>query len=370
MVCKSCGNELRSNEKFCTVCGTYNDPDEELEENSYDTDIEEFQLKGKSKDKKKKDKKEKEKQKKIIEEAEELIEKEDIHQIEDPYVAAYIGEDYKWVAERPFNIYALLLSWMYFLYRKLYLIGITGLAITGVIIKLLPIIIVPYIVLSMVFSGLFFNKIYLHIVEKRVSKIQRNTEGLGAFEITSICKKKGGVNVFIPLLIFFVFLVIMLSNYINISWNPTSPNFWDENSNNQANCRSMGKRIYDSLDDYGVEGELVELGCEITNNQIKTYNIYLKLSQNGNTKYVYFQNNKDGYFEVKGNTDMIAELETLQSDYGLAENYREFLTTSKELSNKFSSLKDDAEYENKLINQDDDQKEKTHFIFTRDEILN
>ena len=28
MVCKNCGEQLKSGEKFCTVCGYYNDPDD------------------------------------------------------------------------------------------------------------------------------------------------------------------------------------------------------------------------------------------------------------------------------------------------------------------------------------------------------
>ena len=365
-VCKNCGNELKATEKFCTVCGTYFDIEEELGDKPEE---EEFDKK-----KKKKEKKEMKLNMDVeLDQEEEPLPEVDIDteytSREDPYVEAYIGEDYKWVTQRPFNIYALLLSWMYFLYRKLYLIGIIGLAITGIIIKLFPMIIVPYIVLSMVFSGLFFNKIYLRMVEKKVKKIERNASGLGSFEIESKCKRKGGVNVLLPLFIFFLFLVIMLLNYVKISWNPASPNFWDENSTNQANCKALGKRVYGSLSDYGIDGDLQELACEITTSPTKSYSVYLKLSSGESVKYVLFQTNQDGYFEVKGNTDKITELETLQKEYGLASNYQEFLTTSRELSNKFASLKDDAAYEDQLISQDKDQKEKTHFIFTKDDIL-
>ena len=31
MVCSNCGNTLKENEKFCTLCGTYNDPSNSLE---------------------------------------------------------------------------------------------------------------------------------------------------------------------------------------------------------------------------------------------------------------------------------------------------------------------------------------------------
>lgn len=356
MVCKNCGNRLKNNEKFCTICGTYNDLDSaslESDElgnvNENYEEFGEFQLKKKAKKSTKKE---------VVEYA----------PGEDPLMAAYIGEDYKWVAERPFNIYALLLSWMYFLYRKLYLIGIIGLIVTGVILKFAPIIIAPYIVLSMVFSGLFFNKIYLDAVEKRVNKIQNNAKGLDDLE--KICKKKGGVNVFLPLLIFFLFLVGMLLSYINIDYQQKEPNFWNENSSNKANCKSMGKQVYSTLSSYNIEGDIEEFACVIEKGSYKTYNLYFKLINKATYQYLYFKNDSEGYFIIQGNTDLIDELEALQEEYGLAESDEDFLLTSKELSNQYSSIKDDSEYEDRLIREKSDTREKLHFVFTKDDILN
>lgn len=360
MVCKNCGNQLRENEKFCTICGTYNDPsdvdntpskkktpEDEMENNNY-SEFEEFS-----------------KQPKTVSKKKTVVEEYSIKG--DPYIAAYIGEDYKWVVERPFNIYALLLSWIYFLYRKVYLIGIIGLIITGLIIKYVPIIIIPYIVLSMVGSGLFFNKIYLDIVESRVQKIE--SKARTSAEIEAICKKKGGVNVFIPLLIFFVFLVIMLLSYININTGGEESKFWSENSSNQANCLSMGKKIYKNLDSSLVGGNLEELACEITVTSYNTYNIYIKLNKDGNYRYLYFQNDQDGHINLKGNTDYIATLENTEKQYGLSDSDKDLLTTSRELSNKFASIKDDSDYEDNQIFKNTDTKAKTHYVFTKDDIL-
>ena len=360
MVCKNCGNSLREGEKFCTNCGTYNDPDDvEMEDNSY-TSIDEFSTQAKIKPKKEKKKKEK-KPKTVVEE---------YNPNEDPLVAAYVGEDYKWVVQRPFNIYALLLSWIYFLYRKLYLIGILGLVLLGLIIKLLPIILIPYIVLSMVFSGLFFNKIYLDIVEKKVQKIESNSKALDNVE--EICKKKGGVNVWLPLLIFFIFLVIMLASYVNIgAFNPTvTGRYASENSTNLANCKSLCKQIYRGLDDKQKTGILEEMSCEIELKTPKIYNIYIKINSGSKFRYLYYKNDATGYYNLSGDTDNIEMLEDTLKTYGLSDGDKEFLAASKELDKRMQKIQEESEYEDKLIKKNAASQEKLHYVFTKDDILN
>lgn len=364
MVCKNCGEQLRTNEKFCTVCGYYND----FDDNSLEAD--EVGLLGK-----KKKKKQKEKKVNSLEEYEDLQFKEEeqapvFFSHEDHFLSTYIGEDYKWIVQRPFNIYALLLSWMYFLYRKLYLIGILGLVVTATILKYIPIIIVPYIVFSMVGSGLFFNKIYLALSEKKVHNIQTSSEGLDNYTIEEKCRKKGGVNVIVPLFIFLIFLAVTFFWILDFQYNDEKPNFWRENNENQANCKSMVKQAYTISKNYKIEGELEEAICEIEEGDFKKYNIYLKVDNKAQYQYLYFKNESEGYFTLKGNTTIIKELEATQKDFGLSEADKDFLTTSKDLSNKFSSLKDDSNYEDKLIAQNKDSQEKAHYVFTKDDILN
>lgn len=381
MRCKNCGNELKSTEKFCTLCGNYVD-DEDLPSNSLEDDRlgkmtkkqmkhekvfdqepvpEEEPVEEKKKDKKKKEQK--------IEIPDDIAIEEEDNRITDPNMAAFIGEDYKWVAERPFNIYALLLSWIYFLYRKLYLIGIIGLIVTGIILVWIPAIIVPYVILSMVFSGMFFNRIYLLFVERKVTKIEQTESDSGEFGVEERCKKKGGVNVWMALLIFLVFLVIVLSQFVHIQYNGKISKYWGETSSNQANCKTFGKRISTSFTDYGISGELQELVCEITTTPKKTYNIYVRIIQDGKTEYMYFKPDDDGYFRVEADTTKIPELETLQKDYGLTQYYQDMLTMSKELASKFDSMKEESEYEDKLMEKGKDKQAKTHFVFTKDDIF-
>ena len=363
MKCKNCGNDLRAGERFCTNCGTYNDPSEveekpskkkgltpedEMEDNSF-SEFNEFSPTTNKKSK--------------VKESTDI----DYSVKGDPFIAAYIGEDYKWVVERPFNIYALIFSWMYFLYRKLYIIGIVGLVITGIILKFIPIIIVPYIILSMVGSGVLFNKIYLDIIETKVHKLEQKTTS--ADQLESLCKKKGGVNVFIPLLIFFVFIIIMLLSYINVNIGNDTSKYWSENGTNNANCKAMGKNLYKNLSESVQGGTLEELACEIDLGEKKIYNVYLKLNKEGTYRYLYFQSDTEGFFNLKGNTDFVENLENTEKQYGLTESDKELLIVSKELSNKFSAIKDDSDYEDELINKGKDTKEKTHYVFTRDDIF-
>lgn len=349
MVCKNCGNQLRNNEKFCTICGCYNDLDASLE-----SDATEEEIAPKTEPPVEKPKKVK---KEVVE----------YNPDEDPLMGSYIGEDYKWIVKRPFNIYALLLSWIYFLYRKLYIIGIIGLLVTGIILRFAQIVIVPYIVLSMVFCGLFFNKIYLDIVEKRVDKLERNAKE--GENLEALCKKKGGVNVFFPLLIFFFFLAAVILSFYSFNWNTKTSKFWSENGTNEANCRSLGRQVYNSLDVYKVEGELRELACVIEVVGVKRYNMYMLLNNKGKSLYLYFESDDQDYFLMKGNTDLIDELEKNKKEYGLSDSDEELLQNSKALKDKFSSIKDDASYEDKLIKDGKDTKEKLHYVFTKDDIF-
>ena len=350
MVCKNCGEKLRSNEKFCTVCGYYNDDEGDLLENKEQEKKQEFK-------------------EEIAPEAEEIEETENQEPNEN-LMEVYIGEDYKWVMEKPFNIYALLFSWMYFLYRKLYLTGIIGLVITGIILEYVPAIVIPYIVLSMVGSGIFFNKLYIKIVERKVKAIEKDSLGLDSETIERKCKRRGGVTVIIPLVILFAFLIVLIYLKMDVKITDENQRYWKENGENKANCKSMSRQAYNALGSNNVPGTIEEAVCSIELSDRKSYNIYLKVSDKAQYQYILFTNEVEGYLEMKGNTEEIKELEASKEVYGLSTEYEEFLQTSKELASKYESLKDDAEYEDKQIKANANTREKTHFVFTKDDILN
>lgn len=408
MVCKSCGKTLRSGEKFCTVCGCYNDFDEEqdiedgtkeelekqLEEDEKKKEkerereekelLKEEKRKEKEREKEERDKARKEERKaeEGIVETEEVVEftikkenkekqsKEDdildnLSNEERP-LAIFIGEDYKWIAQRPFNVFAMLFSWVYFLYRKVYLIGIIGLLITGIIIRFIPILTIPFIVISMLGIGFAFNKIYLSIAEKRVSKILDVYSDKYTYE--KILRKKGGVNVVLALLIFLVFIGLVFLSYFNFGTIKKASKYSSENSDNIANCLSIGRQVYQSLEVYQVEGTLKEAACEVITSVEKQFRIYFVLTNDNVESYVLFETG-NGLVSMKGNTAMIEKLESVKKQNGLAASDEEFLKESYQVRNNYQQTITDAKREDDLIRKNKDTKEKTHYLLTIDDII-
>ena len=374
MVCKKCGRKLKRSEKFCTECGYYNDDDdfsleddalEDVDEDSdviiVDEDSEEYE------DYDEDDKKEREKKSKVKKEKKKReVSLDDV----DSLMELYIGEDYKWICERPFNIYALIFSWMYFLYRKLYLIGTLGLVLTGLVLNYLMSFIVPYIVLVMVLSGIFFNKIYLFVVRRRITSIIKKLDANDEYNIEEKCRKRGGVSVFGALVVFVIFLAIMLLSFIDgVGLPQEEPKYWEVNSRNLANCKSIVRQTYQILKDNKIDGELEEGICEVHVGDSKTYDTYLMLKSGSVYQYYYFMN-EGKYFTLKGNTETLEYLEKEKEKGTISEEEEQMLSLTKNLSSKFTSLKKDASYEDNLIQEGLDTGEKTHYVFTKDDILN
>ena len=173
MKCKNCGKRIKKNELFCSSCGYYNGDatavswDEEAdlleEEKEKEQRVEEQIEKVEEKEEiyiPEKEKKRK-KLKKEKEEEEFVYENEDL--LED-----FIGEDYKTIKTKPFNIWACLLSWVYFVYRKLFIIGGIGLLLTALIIIFLRKLLIVYMILVMIGCGFAFNPIYIIIAKKKI----------------------------------------------------------------------------------------------------------------------------------------------------------------------------------------------------------
>ena len=371
MRCASCGKKLRKNEKFCTVCGFYNDEKEKsLENDDFLEDYESYEELGDLDDESD------EEQSSLLNN----INNSDDNNIndysleeggerlrsfkDDRFVEAYIGEDYKWIMKRPFNIYALLLSWMYFIYRKLYIIGILGLALSGIILRFAPSLIIPYIIISMIGSGILFNKIYIKQIEKRVNKIIDENNMTDNFTVEEICKKKGGVNVIIALIIFFIFLCITILSYISINESEENPKFWEEDSTNKANCIKITKNAKTIMEDNDLSGEITEAICEVKE---KKYDIYLKVKKDNAEEILYFKDEGD-VLTLLGNTENIEELEKRQEDDNLKEEEKEFLEVSQNLNKKYKTMESDAKREDQLVENRQNTKEKKEFIITNEEI--
>ena len=221
MKCEKCGKKLRKNEKFCTVCGYYNDEKDDLSPDEWDDgDYDLLSEEQNNENGQEINTVENSEEKKTISYS---FEKE-------RDLEAYIGEDYKMIKKSPFNIYAFLLNWMYVLYRKLYITGIIGLSIALLIALFYTRFILYYLIGSMVILGFIFNPYYIFIIKQRIKRLEIKYEGSDAYTFTEICEEKGGVNGTIALIIYFIFLVIIFFCLVRVNYNKDhNTKFWKEN---------------------------------------------------------------------------------------------------------------------------------------------
>jgi hypothetical protein len=366
MRCKKCGKRLKENEKFCTICGYYNDgkddndwnnePEEEMdllndeektEQEQINESVEEFSLKADSSGTK----------------SDEFFYKNE------KFLEAYIGEDYKLIKKNWFNIYAFILNWMYILYRKMYITGILGLVITGIVLLKFQSIFLIYVVICMCALGLSFNKIYILTSKYKVERLLKKYEGSDEFTLESICQKKGGVNYVYALIIYFSFLVVIFFNLVTISYNKNhNTKFFEENSENEATCISLVKTAYKTFDTNKITGTVEEATCKIKNASVKSYSIYIKITNNGKTNYVYFQTEND-YLVYKYNTENITELQNKSADGTITDTEKTTLSEMKSTSSTYTSITNSATAEDKLINSKKNTEEKLNYVITQEEIL-
>ena len=382
MKCPKCGEKLKPQEKICTVCGYVNEnientleldsfvEEEQEEDNDLFSSESGFEL-GQN-DNENNDLIE------VINTQEEnninnnyqkpKKEKKITNFKDDRYIEAYIGEDYKWVMVRPINIYALLLSWVYFLYRKLYIIGIIGLIITGIVYRLYQEYLIIYIVIVMLSSSVLFNPIYKTVVKIRVNKIKKKYSDQDEFYIEDICRKKGGVSTIKALIIFFIFLVVMIRTYYSFHINTENTKFWEENSMNLANCKSLGKSAYKLYQDSNKTGTFEEAVCNVKTTKPISFDIYMKIRDNNQYKYVLFKN-KNNILIAEG---MDIDIETLQikkQQYNLTQEEQEQLDKILEIQNNYKRIFEKSKEEEKLIKNKQNTSERTNYLLTKNDIL-
>jgi len=373
MRCNNCGKKVKDDEIICPDCGNYIVQEDEWSEGRRPK-IQHAEENPKEYYEAAKKEKPNEKVKEIrIKDASGTRKNQFFYENED-LLEAYIGEDYKLIKKSPFNIWAFLFNWIYFLYRKLYITGIIGLAISYFFIiyfRNYKYILIYVGVVSLLLS-LIFSKYYIFVAKKRVEKIKKYAEECAEddkFAIARICKKKGGVNVLRALLIYLVFLIVLFLSLFPISINKShNSKFWEENSENLANCTAILRVAYENVLSEKNLGSAEEAICKVLKKSPKEYEIYIKTKYNANTYYSYYAT-EDGYISLKNRTvemedlelkringtiteveeSLLAELETIQK------NYQEFYETSKE--------------EDKLILKKKNKEEKLNYIFTKEEII-
>lgn len=392
MICKKCGKEIDNDSRYCTACGYYDDSIEDIlndeeydyveevdeedfaykdqsDDEEYTEEYEEADFKEEKENKKTEDnfsKKEK-KKKSFFQYDEEEIESYGFKN--DRFIEFFIGEDYKWIIKRKINIYALLLSWIYFLYRKMYIIGTIGLIITGIVVRLFPKFLIVYVPVVMILCGLLFNPIYKFFTNARIDSIKRRNPDADDYELEQLCQKYGGVNVINPLIIFLIFMLIMIRTYYSFHINNENKKFWNENSENKANCQSIAVTYYNALKEEKIDGNLVDTVCsiEIKNNK-KDYNIYMKTEKEKKYRYISFKKTNDS-IEVEGIKGDLDELQEKHLKNTLTEEEEQTYTKLNNIKNKYNEIYNKSLNEDELIKTRKNKSEKLNYIFKKDDII-
>ena len=390
MKCVKCGKRLKNNEKFCTYCGYYNDTKNDanwneetsdenlLEENWYDDEqevndeedtVELEPVKKEKKKKRKEEKPKKEKPKKVKEEkVKEIKIKEDniVYDQNEKYIEAYIGEDYKIIKKRPFNIWAFLLNWMYLLYRKLYITGAIGLMITTFVAFFLTKYFLIYLLVVVILLGFGFNPCYIFIVKRKVNKILEDYEGTDSFSLEKMCSEFGGVNVPIALIIYLTFLIVIVICILKPTINQThNTKFWKENSENKANCTSMIKLVYE--EEKSNYNKIEEAICKI-NKSNDEYEFYVKADKDGKIIYVYYKTEKE-YLVYQTNTELLDRLEEKKKMQEITQEEENYMQSAKALITNYENSYNKSKEEDKLIKAKKDKTEKINFIFDHEEMI-
>ncbi len=199
MMCLRCGNEIKDNEQICSKCG-YNKNSSPNNDNKFATNnigvLNTNPI----------DKEESERRLTIQKQFDELVE-------------IYIGSMYYNFKKGSFSWCAFFFGPLYFLYRKLYAVGIFIIILNGIISTIFR---NNYLLLSIVqlvfaiFQGVVFKKLYFNECVERIAKIKQKNEDKGFNQLTEIVRLKGGVNKLVLVIAVLFYLIVFISMLILI----------------------------------------------------------------------------------------------------------------------------------------------------------
>ena len=167
------------------------------------------------------------------------------------------------------------------------------------------------------------------------------------------------------LIIYFIFLVVIVLSIVKPSFEvQRNSAFWKENSENEANCTSLVKLIYQETK---TNQKIDEALCKI-NKTNKNYDVYLKTSKDDKVIYVYYTTEKD-YIVYKNSTDSIDSFIKKQEENKLTPEETTNLNDMKLIISNYESIRNKSLEEDKLIEANKNKEEKLNYIFKREEII-
>ena len=345
MECRKCGKILSEQEKFCTYCGYYNDP------NEIDENLTQVELKSKTSE--------------ILNEHNKNLKEEfeDKSKFKIKCLKTFLANDYNNVITGSFNIYALIFSWIYFIYKKMYLIGITGLIIAGVLLLFEKIILIIYAVISMIISGLLFNKIYKWKAEKTITKILKKNNNPS--QILKKVKQAGKENILMTLIIYFIFLMLLIFMYLKLGNDfGIMDKYWRENSNNKASCLSMIQTAKLQSNN-NLSATLIEAGCVVVDSNSEQFEIYLNFDTTNQIIIEKYKIENDKMYFI-GNTELLIEYENRGNNLNDSEikYYQDML----EIKHTYTKIIQNSTQEESLIKNNSNITPRKYFILKKEEI--
>ena len=138
-------------------------------------------------------------------------------------IRAYIGPKAdkmydKTVRGRGINIFAIIFTYFYMIYRKMYLQAIGAYVLVTIVVSVIPDILPLSNMMTTWFNGIctflpgfFFYPLYRRHVRKKIDQIKKTTPGLNYNKLVAVSEVEGGTNILVTSIFAIIYLVFMIS---------------------------------------------------------------------------------------------------------------------------------------------------------------
>lgn len=155
--------------------------------------------------------------------------------MEDILVKKFIGKNADVIYDKmekrgSFNVFCMLFSFFYFLYRKMYLIGLISFLIQSLIANYVKNILVS--IVCMVILGFIFYPLYKFHIIRKINKIKE--KATTEEEINNMCTKRGGTSIIAAIIVPLILIIILIASFGMIILD-SATNVINNQNNNDSN---------------------------------------------------------------------------------------------------------------------------------------
>lgn len=156
--------------------------------------------------------------------------------MEDILVKKFIGKNADVIYDKmekkgSFNVFCMLFSFFYFLYRKMYLIGLISFLIQSIIANYVKNIFVS--IICMVIWGFIFYPLYKFHITRKINKIKE--KATTEEEINNMCIKKGGTSIIAAIIVPLILIIILIASLGMKILDSANDVINNQNTNNDSN---------------------------------------------------------------------------------------------------------------------------------------